>query len=74
MAVTVTNIVDVATAVVTSAHDRVPNWLHYVFNTADSVLAAVHHRSHRTGSGRPRTDAKPFPSGGNVAIYRRHAP
>ncbi|MBR5377358.1 MAG: HD domain-containing protein [Lachnospiraceae bacterium] len=40
-AVTVTNIVDVATAVVTSAHEKVPNWLHYVFNTADSVLAAL---------------------------------
>ncbi|MBQ7679999.1 MAG: HD-GYP domain-containing protein [Butyrivibrio sp.] len=39
--VTLTNIVDVATAVVTSAHARVPNWLHYLFNTLDSALAAL---------------------------------
>ncbi|MBO4375447.1 MAG: HD-GYP domain-containing protein [Lachnospiraceae bacterium] len=40
-AVTITNIVDVVTAVVTSAHDRVPNSVHYLFNISDSVLAAV---------------------------------
>lgn len=41
LAVTITNIVDVATAVVTSAHTLVPNWLHYLFNIADSALAGV---------------------------------
>jgi hypothetical protein len=40
-AVTVTNIVDVVTAVVTSAHERVPNAVHYLFNIADSALAAI---------------------------------
>ncbi len=34
-------IVDVATAVVTSAHGLVPNWLHYAFNIADSCLASL---------------------------------
>lgn len=33
--------VDVATAVVTSAHDLVPNWIHYIFNTSDSLLASI---------------------------------
>ncbi|MCR5684473.1 MAG: HD domain-containing protein [Lachnospiraceae bacterium] len=40
-AVMATDIVDVATAVVTSARDRVPNALHYCFNIADSMLAAL---------------------------------
>lgn len=31
---------DVLTAVVTSAHDRVPNPVHYFFNISDSLLAA----------------------------------
>lgn len=40
-AVTVTNIVDVVTAVVTSAHERIPNAVHYLFNIADSALAGI---------------------------------
>ena len=40
-AVTLTNIVDVATAVATSARGYIPNAIHYAFNTADSVLAAI---------------------------------
>ncbi len=39
--VAVTNIVDVATAIVTSAKGAVPNWIHYVFNTSDCILAAA---------------------------------
>ncbi|MCR5674607.1 MAG: HD-GYP domain-containing protein [Lachnospiraceae bacterium] len=39
--VTITDIVDVATAVVTSAHALVPNAVHYLFNIADSALAAI---------------------------------
>ncbi len=39
-AVSITNIVDVATAIVTSAHERVSNPVHYLFNTLDSALAA----------------------------------
>lgn len=35
------DMVDVATAVVTSAHEAVPNPVHYLFNTADSILAAL---------------------------------
>lgn len=41
VAVTITNIVDVATAIITSAKGSVPNTLHYIFNSADSALAAV---------------------------------
>ncbi len=40
-AVMITNIVDVATAIVTSAHALVPNPIHYLFNMADSALAAL---------------------------------
>ena len=40
-AVMTADIVDVATAIVTSAHDRVPNALHYFFNIADSMCAAL---------------------------------
>ena len=40
-AVTITNIVDVATAIVTSARSLVSNPVHYLFNTADSALAAL---------------------------------
>ena len=39
--VTISDIVDVATAIVTSGRGSVPNWIHYLFNTADSMLAAV---------------------------------
>lgn len=39
--VTVATMLDVATAIVTSMHELVPNWLHYVFNTADSMLASA---------------------------------
>ncbi|MBR1742478.1 MAG: hypothetical protein IJ733_11560 [Lachnospiraceae bacterium] len=38
--VMIANIIDVLTAVVTSAHDLVPNPIHYFFNITDSVLAA----------------------------------
>ena len=41
LVVMVANITDVVTAIVTSAHDRVPNAVHYIFNTADSMLAAL---------------------------------
>ncbi len=37
----ITDIVDVATAVVTSARALVPNPIHHLFNMADSALAAV---------------------------------
>lgn len=33
--------VDVATAIVTSAHGLVPNWIHYIFNTTDSLIASI---------------------------------
>lgn len=39
--VTLTNIVDVATAIVTSMHERVSNPVHYLFNSVDSALAAL---------------------------------
>ncbi len=39
--VTITNIVDVATAIVTSAHSLVPNPIHYFFNILDSSLAGL---------------------------------
>ncbi|MBQ1546942.1 MAG: HD-GYP domain-containing protein [Lachnospiraceae bacterium] len=39
--VMVATTVDVATAIVTSAHNLVPNWVHYIFNTADSMLASA---------------------------------
>ena len=41
-AVMITDIVDVATAIVTSARASVPNPIHHLFNMADSALAAVH--------------------------------
>ena len=34
-------IVDVLTAIVTSAHGLVPNSIHYLFNTADSILTSL---------------------------------
>ncbi len=40
-AVTVTNIVDVVTAIVTSAHSLIPNPVHYFFNILDSALAGL---------------------------------
>ena len=40
-AILITDIIDVATAIVTSAHERVPNAVHYIFNTTDSICAAV---------------------------------
>ena len=40
-AVTITNIIDVITAVVTSAHSLVPNPIHYFFNILDSSLAGL---------------------------------
>ncbi len=39
--VMIANIVDIATAIVTSAHGRVPNSIHYLFNIADSILASL---------------------------------
>ena len=39
--VTIATIVDVITAIVTSAHDAVPNAVHYIFNTMDSMLAST---------------------------------
>ena len=39
--VMIADIVDVATAIVTSAHGRVPNSIHYAFNIADSILASM---------------------------------
>jgi NADH:ubiquinone oxidoreductase subunit 6 (subunit J) len=39
--VLIADMVDVATAVVTSAHEAVPNPVHYLFNTADSILAGI---------------------------------
>lgn len=39
--VTIANIMDVLTAIVTSAHEDVPNAIHYFFNTTDSMLAAL---------------------------------
>ena len=39
--VTITNIVDVTTAIVTSAHSLVPNPIHYFFNILDSSLAGL---------------------------------
>ena len=40
-AVTITNIVDVLTAIVTSMHALIPNPVHYLFNTLDSALAGL---------------------------------
>ncbi len=40
-AVMVATIFDVATAIVTSAHGLVPNWVHYLFNIGDSFLASI---------------------------------
>ncbi len=39
--VMIADIVDVATAIVTSAHGRVSNPIHYAFNIADSALASL---------------------------------
>ncbi|MCR5672958.1 MAG: HD-GYP domain-containing protein [Lachnospiraceae bacterium] len=39
--VMIATIVDVATAIVTSAHALVPNPIHYLFNIADSILASL---------------------------------
>ena len=39
--VMIANIIDVLTAIVTSAHDLVPNPIHYLFNIADSVFASL---------------------------------
>ena len=39
--VTIATIVDVVTAIVTSAHGLVPNPVHYFFNIADSMLASA---------------------------------
>ena len=39
--VMIATMLDVATAIVTSAHALVPNPLHYVFNTADSFFASL---------------------------------
>lgn len=41
LAVMVATIFDVATAIVTSAHGLVPNWVHYLFNIGDSFLASL---------------------------------
>ncbi len=40
-AVLFATVMDVATAIVTSAHERVPNGVHYLFNIGDSMLAAL---------------------------------
>ncbi len=37
--ITITNIIDIATAVVTSAKSLVPNDIHYLFNIVDSAMA-----------------------------------
>ncbi len=39
--VTIANIFDVVTAVVTSAKAAVPNGAHFIFNTLDSMFAAA---------------------------------
>ena len=39
--VLIADVVDVATAVVTSMREAVPNPVHYLFNTTDSILAAL---------------------------------
>jgi HD-GYP domain-containing protein (c-di-GMP phosphodiesterase class II) len=39
-AVLLTDILDVVTAIVTSAHEAIPNWVHHLFNMADSFLAS----------------------------------
>ncbi|MBQ7583321.1 MAG: HD-GYP domain-containing protein [Lachnospiraceae bacterium] len=39
--VLIADITDVATAIVTSAREKVPNSIHYLFNTTDSILAAI---------------------------------
>ena len=39
--VMIANIIDVLTAIVTSAHGLVPNPIHYLFNIADSVFASL---------------------------------
>ncbi|MCR4907581.1 MAG: HD-GYP domain-containing protein [Lachnospiraceae bacterium] len=39
--ITVADIIDVATAIVTSARGRIPNPVHYFFNITDSVFAAL---------------------------------
>ena len=39
--VTISTIVDVITAIVTSAHAQISNPVHYLFNTADSMLASA---------------------------------
>ncbi len=41
LAVMTATIFDVATAIVTSAHSRVPNWMHYLFNIGDSTLTSL---------------------------------
>ena len=39
--VMIANIIDVATAIVTSAHSLVPNSIHYLFNITDSIFASL---------------------------------
>lgn len=39
-AVLITDFLDVVTAIVTSAHEAVPNYIHHLFNMADSLLAS----------------------------------
>ena len=39
--VMVADFIDVITAIVTSAHDRVPNYTHYAFNILDSVFTSI---------------------------------
>ncbi len=39
--VTTANIIDVATAVASSMHDKIPNEIHYLFNITDSIFAAL---------------------------------
>ncbi|MBR6389702.1 MAG: HD domain-containing protein [Lachnospiraceae bacterium] len=40
-AVMIADITDVLTAIVTSAHDRVPNPIHYLFNITDSLFTSL---------------------------------
>lgn len=39
--VMIADIIDVATAIVTSAHERIPNYIHYIFNISDSICASL---------------------------------
>ncbi len=41
LVVMIADVFDVATAIVTSAHEKVPNAIHYFFNITDSLLASL---------------------------------